>query len=178
MQHSQITPANKARRALWQAAYLLLFRWTPRPLHGWRCFVLRLFGSKIGARTRVYQSAKIWAPWNLTIHDGACLGDDVDCYNVAHVTLERDAVVSQYSFLCTASHDYEDDEHPLIVAPIHIGEKAWITADVFVAPGVTVGDGAVVSARSSVFDDIEPWVVARGNPAKPVKPRVIRAAQT
>lgn len=60
---------------------------------------------------------------------------------------------------------------PLVTAPITIGEWAWITADVFVGPGVTIGDGTVVTARSSVFNDLPPWMVARGNPAVPIKAR-------
>lgn len=105
--------------------------------------------------------------------DNSCLSHAVDCYCVAKVTIGANATVSQYSYLCTASHDYTDRTMPLVVAPILIGEKAWITADVFVGPGVTIGDGAVVTARSSVFSDIEPWVVARGNPAVAFKPRII-----
>lgn len=79
--------------------------------------------------------------------------------------------VSQYSFLCTASHEYRVLKFPLVTTPITIGDRVWITADVFVAPGVTIGDGAVITARSSVFNDIAPWMVAAGNPAVPVKPR-------
>lgn len=60
---------------------------------------------------------------------------------------------------------------PLVAAPITIGERVWITADVFVGPGVTIGDGAVVTARSSVFSDLPPWMVSRGNPAVPVRDR-------
>ena len=107
----------------------------------------------------------------------SCLADGVDCYCVARVTLGAHATVSQYSFLCTASHDYNDPGMPLVVAPISIGEKSWVAADVFVGPGVTIGDGAVVTARSSVFSDIPPWVVARGNPAVAVKPRIIKPVQ-
>jgi putative colanic acid biosynthesis acetyltransferase WcaF len=105
--------------------------------------------------------------------NNSCLADAVDCYCVAKVTIGANTTVSQYSYLCTASHDYTDPAMPLVVAPIFIGEKAWITADVFVGPGVTIGNGAVVTARSSVFSDIEPWVVARGNPAVAFKPRVM-----
>ncbi len=107
------------------------------------------------------------------MQDRSCLGDFVDCYSVDKITIAADAVVSQYDFLCTASHDHTDPLLPLITAPIVIGEKAWVTADVFIAPGVTIGEGAVIIARSSVFHDIEPWTVAAGNPARPVKPRVL-----
>ena len=121
-----------------------------------------------------YPSVKIWAPWNLEMGDHSCLASGVDCYCVDKITIGAHSTVSQYSYLCSASHDYTNAGMPLVTAPIVIGERAWITADVFVGPGVTIGDGAVITARSSVFSDIKPWVVARGNPAVEIKPRVIR----
>jgi putative colanic acid biosynthesis acetyltransferase WcaF len=107
--------------------------------------------------------------------DHSCLSHDVDCYCVDRITLGAQTTVSQYNFLCTASHNYTDPAMPLTAAPITLGNQIWITADVFIAPGVTIGDGAVITARSSVFHDIEPWIVASGNPAQPVKSRALHA---
>jgi len=170
----QISHGNRIARALWGLVWILLYRPSPRFLHGWRRLLLRIFGAEIGRNVHPYPSARVWAPWNLSMGDASCLADRVDCYCVARVVIGAGATISQYSYLCTASHDYLSAAMPLVAAPIVIGENAWITADVFVGPGVTVGDGAVVTARSSVFSDIEPWVVARGNPAAPVRPRVLK----
>jgi putative colanic acid biosynthesis acetyltransferase WcaF len=104
--------------------------------------------------------------------DDACLGEQVDCYSVAKIKLGKRTTISQYSYLCAASHDYMTDEMRLVAAPITIGDHVWITADVFVAPGVTIADGVVVTARSSVFADLPAWVVASGNPAQCVRARV------
>lgn len=103
--------------------------------------------------------------------DHSCISEQVDCYCVDKIRIGANVTVSQYSFLCTASHDYTNPAMPLVTAPITIENRAWVTADVFVAPGVTIGEGAVITARSSVFTDIEPWIVASGNPALPVKKR-------
>jgi len=149
----------------------LLFRPTPRPFHAWRCLLLRVFGARLGRAVHPYPSARIWAPWNLEMGDHSCLSEQVDCYCVDKIRIGAHTTISQYSFLCTASHDYRDPTMPLVTAPIAIGEHAWVTADVFVAPGVSIGDGAVITARSSVFADVEPWVVAAGNPATMVKQR-------
>lgn len=164
---------NKIGRVLWHVVWLLLFRPTPRILHPWRCFLLRLFGAKLGKAVHPYPSARVWAPWNLEMGDHSCLSEQVDCYCVDKIRVGAYSTVSQYSFLCTASHDYMHPAMPLIMAPINIGEHVWVTADVFVAPGVSIGSGAVITARSSVFSDIEPWVVATGNPAKRTKDRVL-----
>jgi putative colanic acid biosynthesis acetyltransferase WcaF len=172
----QLTLSNKILRTLWQVVWLALFRPSPRLLHPWRCLLLRIFGAKLGNAVHPYPSARIWAPWNLEMGDHACLSEGVDCYCVDKIRIGANSTVSQYSYLCTASHDYTQTAMPLVTAPITIGERVWITADVFVGPGVTIGDGAVVTARSSVFNDIPPWMVARGNPAVPVKIRRIETA--
>jgi len=62
---------------------------------------------------------------------------------------------------------------PLITAPIIIGEGAWVAADVFVGPGVTIGEGAVVGARSTLVKNVEPWSVVAGNPVRKIKNRIL-----
>lgn len=175
-----LTVSNKLARALWGVVWLLFYRPSPVPLHGWRRFLLRLFGAKVGKPAYLYPSARIWAPWNLEMGDHSTLASEVDCYCVEKVTIGSFSTVSQYSFLCTASHDYLDlailqqPQMPLVTAPITLGDRVWITADVFIAPGVSVGDGTVVLARSSVFIDLPPWVVVSGNPATIQKKRILK----
>jgi putative colanic acid biosynthesis acetyltransferase WcaF len=125
---------------------------------------LRAFGAKMAPGSNAYASARIWAPWNLTMAADSCLADRVDCYCVAPVTIGPHATISQYSYLCSASHDYRDPTMPLVIAPIVIGAEAWVAADVFIGPGVQIGEGAVVGARSTVTQDVQPWVVVAGSP--------------
>ncbi|MDE2350241.1 MAG: putative colanic acid biosynthesis acetyltransferase [Gammaproteobacteria bacterium] len=173
----RLSAANRVLRVLWAFTWLFLYRPSPRPLHGWRRMLLRIFGATIGARAHPYPRAKIWAPWNLTIDAAGCIADDVDCYCVAPVRIGAHATVSQYSYLCTASHDFRDPSMPLVAAPIEIGAEAWVAADVFVGPGVTVGEGAVIGARSTVVRDVDPWTVVAGSPAvrRGERPRFVRA---
>lgn len=171
--HSQITFRDRARRLLWNCAWLLLYRPSPALFfRGWRCALLRLFGANIGAGAYPYPSAKIWAPWNLTMGIKSRLGNDVDCYCVAPISIGANAWVSQYTYLCSASHDYRDPAMPLIIAPIVIEADAWVAADVFVGPGVKIGAGAVVGARSTVTQDVDPWTVVAGPNAEPRGRRV------
>lgn len=166
--------ANQLARCIWNCVRLLFFRPSPVFLKGWRRFLLRLFGAELSKGADIYPSAKIWAPWHLHMDEYSCLGPFVDCYCVAPIKIGAHATVSQYSFLCTASHDIEQTQMPLVTAPIQIGAGAWIAADVFVGPGVTVGDGAVVGARSTLLKDVEPWAVVAGNPARFIKKRILR----
>lgn len=167
---------NLAGRAAWGVARALLFRPSPRIGHRWRNWILRLFGARLHPTARVYARARVWAPWNLEMHECACIADDVDVYSADRITIGAFATVSQYGYLCAASHDFDDVGHPLTTAPIVIGRRCWIAADVFVGPGVTVGEGAVVGARSAVFSDLPPWSVAMGTPAKVVRARRIGPA--
>lgn len=169
-----LTFKNKLLRVLWKLSWLFLCQYTPRPMHAWRAFVLSIFGAKLAAQVHVYPRAKIWAPWNLTMGVSSCLADDVDCYNVGKISIGKYTTVSQYSYLCTASHNYNYSSMPLVTAPIIIGDNVWITADVFIAPGVEIGNGVVVTARSSVFTSIPQWTIARGNPATVIKSRSLQ----
>lgn len=164
-----ITRRNRVLRGLWGVAYLLLYRPTLRPMHGWRCLVLRCFGARIAAGVRPYRLARIWAPWNLTMARDSTMGDFVDCYSVAPVHIGAGAIVSQYTYLCTASHDIDRAGLPLVAAPIVIGDGAWVAADCFIGPGVEIGARAVVGARSTVIDDIAAGDIVAGSP-----PRLLR----
>lgn len=168
---TQLNFGNKAARALWLVVQALLYRPSPRLLHGWRRGLLRCFGAKIAAGAHPYPRARIWAPWNLVMAERSCLADDVDCYNVALIDLGADVVVSQYAYLCSASHDADDPDFVLITAPISIGRKAWIGADAFIGPGVAIGAGAVVGARSTVFANVGEGEIVGGSPARLLRQR-------
>lgn len=162
---------NKILRVLWGLVQATLFRWSPRPCHRWRAFLLRLFGADVTNRSRVYPKAKIWGPWNLVMEDYATIADDVDCYCVDRISIGAHTTISQYSYLCGATHDFDQSDFPLQPMPITIGSQVWVAADCFIAPGVTIGEGVVVGARSSVFSDLEPWTINAGTPAKKINDR-------
>jgi putative colanic acid biosynthesis acetyltransferase WcaF len=178
LEHIPITTRNRAQRLLWEITWTLLYRPSPRILHAWRRMLLRLFGARIERGARPHPRTRIWAPWNLDMGPDSCLGDDVDCYTVARIRLGARATVSQYSYLCTASHDYLDPAHPTVAAPIIIEDDVWVAADVFVGPGVTVGAGAVIAARSTVIRDVLPWTVVAGSPPRLIRQRILGSPAT
>jgi putative colanic acid biosynthesis acetyltransferase WcaF len=105
------------------------------------------------------------------MHDFATIADDVDVYCVDRILIGERTTISQYTYLCGATHDFEDIRFPLRPMPITIGAHVWVAADCFVAPGVTISDGAVVGARSGVFADCQPWTIHAGTPARPLRSR-------
>lgn len=162
-------------RAFWSLAWFLLASWTPGPLHFWRRFVLRAFGANMAPRSDVKGSARVWYPPNLTMEERTLLGPGVECYNIAPITVRAGALVSQNAYLCTGSHKLDDPNFQLIARPIMIEKNSWIAAEAFVGPGVRVGEGAVLGARGAAFDDLLPWTVYRGNPARPISTRPKRS---
>lgn len=164
------TRTEMALRVLWMAGKYLV-RWSPRPAFGWRRFVLRAFGATIGPNVHVYSSTRVYMPWNLTVGAWAAIGEDVLVYNLGPVTIGERATVSHQAHLCAGTHDYRKADLPLLKPPVTIGAQAWICADAFVGPGVTVGEGAIVGARAVAVRDVDPWTIVSGNPAQPVKER-------
>lgn len=168
------TVSNRIKRALWGLTYFLLFRPSPKPLHGWRSFLLTAWGAKMGRGCHVYPKVQIWAPWNLDIEDEAGIGDGVNLYSMGTIRVGKRAVISQGAHLCSGTHDYCDPSFRLFALPITVGPEAWICADAFLGPGVTIGEGAVIGARAVVTHDMPAWMVCAGNPCKPLKKREMR----
>lgn len=167
---TKYTSRELGLRLLW-AVGRVVFQWSPRPLFGFRSWLLRLFGAKVGGAVHIYPSALIYYPWNLEIGDWSCIGEWALVYNLGKVTVGERVTISQRVHLCAGTHDYRDATMPLMKPPIVIGSSAWICADAFIGPGVTIAEGAVVGAGSVVVKDVAEWTVVGGNPAKILKHR-------
>lgn len=159
---------------LWWIIQSTLFSLSPQFAYNWRNFLLKIFGAKIGKNVLIRPTVRITYPWKLTIGDNSMIGDFVELYNLAEITIENDVVISQKSYICTGSHDLNKITFDLKVKPIYIKEQAWIAADVFIAQGVTIGRGTVIGIRSTVFKDMPDSMICYGNPAIAVRQRPIK----
>lgn len=162
---------NRLGRALWAFVSVLLFKPSPRPFHSWRSFLLRLFGAEVGTGVHVYPGAKIWAPWNLVLEDECGIANGAILYSQGKISIGKRAVISQGAHLVAGTHDFSKLGFPLITKPIHIGAQVWLAAEVFVHPGVSIGEGCVIGARAVVTKDMPEWMVCAGHPCKPIKKR-------
>ncbi len=165
------TANERARRILWEYCWLIFCAWTPKPANPWRLFWLRVFDAKIHGTPFVHQRARIAIPWNLTLHDRACLGDRANAYSLGEIEIGPRAVVAQEVYLSTGSHDFARTSMPLVVAKITIGEDAFVGARAFVMPGVNIGARAIVGACSVVTHDVAENVIAAGSPCRVLRPR-------
>lgn len=166
--------SNKLGRVVWGCVWLTLFRPSPSVLFGWRRWILRCFGAQVGTNARIHNDVRIWAPWNLVVGDEVAIAHGVDCYCVDQISIGRHATVSQYAYLCSASHDVTDPFMTLTTAPITISDQAWVCAGAFIGPGVVLGQGAVAGAHAVVMKSVAPWKIVVGNPAKVIKDRILR----
>ncbi|MEO1130802.1 MAG: putative colanic acid biosynthesis acetyltransferase, partial [Planctomycetota bacterium] len=110
-------------------------------------------------------------PWNLTMGSNSCLGDRCIVYCLGKITLADNVSISQGAHLCAGTHDFTRYDLPLLRPPITIEAHAWVAADAFVGPNVTVGEGAILGARGCAMKSLEPWTIYGGNPAKPIRVR-------
>ena len=167
--HASASPWPLRRRfalLAWDFAWALTCRWTPKPLNPWRLVVLRLFGTTIHGRPFVHQRARIQQPWNLTLHDGACLGDGANAYSLGRIIVHENATIAQEAYLCTGTHDFTQKHLPLQTAPIVVERGAFVGARAFVLPGITLGAYCLVGAMSVVTRDVPPGARVAGNPAR------------
>jgi putative colanic acid biosynthesis acetyltransferase WcaF len=156
---------------LWWIVQKLLFQSSPQALYSWRVLLLRSFGAKIGKNVIIRPSVSVVYPWKLRIGDYAWIGDDVVLYTLGHISIGNHSVVSQRSYLCAGSHDLADLSFAITNTPIVIADQCWIAADVFVCPGVNIGSGTVVGARSTVTRSLPSGVIAFGLPARVIAQR-------
>jgi putative colanic acid biosynthesis acetyltransferase WcaF len=161
-------------RMIWEGGGKLLFRLVPRPFYAPRRMILRCFGAKVGRKVNVANTASIYFPWNLEIGDWSAIGEHAFIYNLGKVVIGEKTTISQRAHLCAGSHDYTQASLPLLTPPIHVERQAWVCADAFVGPGVTVGEGAVVGARAVVVKSVESWTVVAGNPARLIRHRKLK----
>lgn len=159
---------------LWWLVQAISFPLSPHTFNSFRCWVLRLFGAKIGTGVIIRPTARFTYPWKVEIGDYSWIGDDVVFYSLDEIRIGSHCIISQKCYFCTGSHDIQDSAFSLIISPITIGNGVWIATDCFVAPGVQIGANAVIGARSTIFRNIPELQVCWGTPAIPRYQRKIR----
>jgi putative colanic acid biosynthesis acetyltransferase WcaF len=155
----------------WWIVQSLFFHTSPQFMYGWRRFLLRSFGARIGKGVLIRPSVKVTYPWKLGIGDWSWVGDQVTLYTLGEISIGENACISQHAYLCTGSHDYSRPTFDLYAVPIHVEAEVWVAANVFIGPGVTVGRGAVIGASSVVLKDVPAGMMCAGNPLQFLRPR-------
>lgn len=161
--------------ALWLIAQCL-FVSSSIPGSAHRRWILRLFGASIGHEVDIKPRVRVKFPWRLTIGDHSWIGEDVWIDNLVEVKIGSHCCISQGVYLCTGSHDWTKRRFDLIVRAINVGDHSWIAARSIIGPGVTIGEGGVLSLGSVATSNLAPWSIYSGTPAVRIKARTSQAA--
>lgn len=157
--------ASRAKQVAWAIVQFLFFT-LPYPLPSCiRAVLLRGFGASIGHGVVIRAGVKISFPWRLTVGDHTWIGEEVMILSLDQVTIGSHCCVSQRAFLCTGTHRFDSPGFDLVTKPIEIKDGSWVAAQVFVAPGVTIGPNSMCVAGSVVLRNVAADTTVWGNPA-------------
>jgi putative colanic acid biosynthesis acetyltransferase WcaF len=168
---SPYSTREKVARMLWGIVQGTVFRLSFHSWYGWRRALLVGFGARLDRAVRIRRTVRIECPWNLAVGHDSAIGDGVFLYCLGPVSIGNRVTVSQGAHLCAGTHDFTRRSMPLQRPAIEVGDDAWICADAFIGPGVTVGAGAILGARGVAMRSLAPWTIHAGNPAIAVRPR-------
>lgn len=166
--------ASLLRQLLWFFVGDFLVRSRLIPLSSLKVWVLRSFGASIGQGVRIKPGVRVKFPWRLTVGDHCWIGENAWLDNVAPITLEDHVCISQAAYLCTGNHNWSDPAFALRPASIYLASRSWVAARAVVAPGVHLGEGAILSLGGVALGSLDPMMIYAGNPATPVKKREIK----
>jgi maltose O-acetyltransferase len=141
-----------------------------------RTALLRAAGLRIGARSLIMGPVEISGTGS--VRDLFSIGDDTYVTGPLHVDLGASVHIGNrvrlghHVVLLTVDHEIGPSQHRcgnVLVAPIHVGDGAWLASRVTVLPGVSIGNGAIVAAGAVVTQDVEPNTLVGGVPARVVR---------
>ena len=162
--------AGKFTEVAWIILQVFFFS-SALPGSGWRTWILRLFGAKIGKHVMIKPRARVKFPWRLEIGEFSWIGEAVWIDNLLETRIGSHCCISQSAYLCTGNHDWSKNSFDFSGQPIEIHDQVWLGAKVVVGPGVKIGEGAVLCVGSVATKDLLPWTINAGNPATRVAER-------
>lgn len=153
------------RRWYWNWIGSLLFRVSFHNWYGVRRVLLRLAGARVSSSFRARPTSLILDPWGLVAGRETAVGDRavLDCTN--GISLGDFVTISQHALLWTTSSP------EVTGGPIRVENDGWVSTEAFVGPGVVVGEGAILGARSAARTSLAPWTIFGGDPASALKSR-------
>jgi len=163
------------KRIVWYYINAMFFKSGLFPFYGFKNFLLRIFGAKIGKGVEVKPCVNIKYPWLLTVGDHVWIGEEVWIDNLVMINIGSNVCLSQGALLLTGSHNYKKQAFDLITGNIVLEDGVWIGAKAIVNQGITVGTHAVLASGSIATKNLDAFGVYQGNPAVKVRDRVIES---
>ncbi len=166
--------ASALKRTLWYFVNASFFINPLNPVSSLKVVLLRLFGARVGKGVTLKPNVNIKYPWLLEIGDHVWIGEGVWIDNLTQVSIGNHVCISQGALLLTGNHNYKKQTFDLMVGKITLADGAWIGAKSVVCPGVTCGSHSVLAVGSVAVKDLKPYSIYQGNPAVPVRERIVQ----
>lgn len=166
-------PGNPIKRVAWILVSALFFQHSLALGTGWKCFLLRIFGAKVGKGVMIKPNVTIKYPWFLKIGDYTWIGEQVWLDSLASITIGSNCCISQGALLLTGNHDYTKVSFDLIIGKIVLEDGVWIGAKSVVCPGVICFTHSVLAVGSVATKNLDTYSIYQGNPAIFKKKRIM-----
>jgi putative colanic acid biosynthesis acetyltransferase WcaF len=170
----QTTPYSKKYKIkvyLWKLINKTVFRVIPNQIRAPRVFLLNAFGARIAKSCFIHRNSNIEFPWNLSMGHLSSIGENATLRCADKINIGEKCTIGRNCYFLTGSHNIESLHFEQYTKPIIIEDGTWLTTDVYVMPGVTVGAFSVAYAKALISKDIPPYSVVGGIPAKIIKQR-------
>ena len=159
----------------WRFALVLYVanRWIAHvPSHAVRnAFYRRVMRVALAPGSSVHMGCRLTSIGNLAIGPGTSIDQGAMLDARGGLTIGAAVATGPDVMLLTAEHDPHSPTFEGRLAPVSIGDRAWLGARATVLPGVSIGEGAVVAAGAVVTKDVAPFAIVGGVPARVIGER-------
>lgn len=149
----------------------------PQPV---RRLVFKLVFKKLGRGGLIDYRTYFRYPSKISIGDNSFINHYCAFYGSSlqgvEIVIGNNVALGPHVKILTATHDYSDFYLKDVAATVVVGDNVWVGGGSIILPGVTLGEGAVIGAGSVVTKDVEPYMIAVGNPARVIKARDVKPA--
>lgn len=136
------------------------------PSRHFRKYIDKLLGAKIGKGSFLFRRVELLFPKGLYVGDFSTVGWFSLLDARGGIVIQDNVTVASYVKFITGSHDIKSEHFDAIFAPIVVDDYAWICTGATICQNVHIGEGAVVAAGAVVVNDVAPYTVVGGVPAK------------
>jgi acetyltransferase-like isoleucine patch superfamily enzyme len=140
---------------------------------------VRFFGPVrvfIGSHSALFDDVIISGVGEVHIGDRSTIGHNSVLVSRERIQIGNDCMLAAFCYVLDVDHEFTGRDKPIAqqglrIKPVVVGNDVWVGAGTFILRGVKIGDGAVVAANSVVTEDVPPYAVVAGCPAKVIKRR-------
>jgi acetyltransferase-like isoleucine patch superfamily enzyme len=152
---------------------LFVYNWLYNhiPFFVFKKYLLMVYGSKIGKNSFIHTPVKLFSFRPLTIGNNSTINPRCYIDTRKGITIGNNVNIAHDTKIYTLGHDVNTVELSSVGDAVIIEDDVFIFSNVVIMPGVHIGKGAVIYPCSVVANNVEPYTIVGGNPAKFIKKR-------